>query len=73
VIDPINTSTREWRTIETWAQDKIKVAQAVLENPQLDDRMTSYHRGRINALRALLALGNPTPEPTPDGSPGQGA
>ena len=69
----MNVNTPEWRFIEGWAQDKVRMAHAVIENMTLDDRTTCYHRGRLSALRQLLALGTPTPVSNPDDSPGQGA
>ena len=58
-LPSIDTTSRDWRAIERWARDGIEKARDALESAGLAPTETERLRGRIQALRALLALGEP--------------
>lgn len=61
----INPSAREWLIVEEWAEKRLADYRKTLEK-YVDEAATNRLRARINELLTLLALGNPTPEPTAD-------
>jgi hypothetical protein len=52
-IDP---HSPEWRAIQEWAAAQIEVQRDLLEDSTLTIEFTQFHRGFIQALRALSAL-----------------
>jgi hypothetical protein len=56
-------SAPEWKAIRTWAVAEIDHARDRNESPALTEQQTAALRGRIAALRELLALGEPKAGP----------
>lgn len=54
-----------WKTIETWAKDRIERAR-LRNDGDLDPASTAKVRGEIKALKDLLALAKPAPDPGTD-------
>jgi hypothetical protein len=59
----IDTNSGTWRDIVEFCQQGIETARDELEQPNKRHDVT---RGRLKALRDILALGAPGPEPIPD-------
>lgn len=67
--NPIETHSSTWQAVEAWARSQLSRDCQRLESPAMDAATTAVLRGRIAALRELLALSNPPPPPvvsTPD-------
>lgn len=45
-----------WADVEAWANDKLDAARVSNDNPSLDAVETARLRGRIQALKELIAL-----------------
>lgn len=56
MIDPYSET---WRRVRKHAADEIEVARSTLEQPGTGQLTTEFQRGRIAALRALIAIGEP--------------
>lgn len=52
----MNTNEIEWDVVVRWAGEKIASAREANDNPSLDDIETALIRGRIRALKELIAL-----------------
>lgn len=59
MIDPYSET---WRRVRKHATDEIEIARTELERSGMPAIDTEFRRGRIAALRALLALGEPKPD-----------
>lgn len=57
-IDP---SSRTWRAIRAWAEKGLKRSRDAIETPGYGTMETEFERGRIAALRELVALPAPRP------------
>lgn len=57
MIDPFSET---WRRVRKHAQDEIATAALALEQQGTGQLTTEFHRGRIAALRALIAIGEPS-------------
>jgi len=52
----LDVKSSEWRTVVKWADEQIEVQRDLLEDSTLTIEFTQYHRGFIQALRALKSL-----------------
>jgi hypothetical protein len=52
----IDTHSSAWRHVEKWANQELSKAQTGNENVKLDAIATAALRGRIKALKDLLAM-----------------
>lgn len=68
----IDRQSLTWRQVEAWTRAEIQHARDRLERRNLDERSSDFDRGRIAALRDLLAMAEPdagpavAPIPEPD-------
>lgn len=58
----IDRTSKTWLALKAWAEDQIRSSRAELESMGTSPDMTAFHRGRITALRGLLAQGADGPE-----------
>jgi hypothetical protein len=56
MLDPHSAT---WAAVRMHAEQELKIARALLESPSLDRDETQVQRGRIAALKKLLALAEP--------------
>lgn len=64
MIPQINPNAREWRLVEEWALKRLHDYRKSLESPTMDEKQTTILRAKIGEVKALIALGLPTPQPT---------
>lgn len=55
----IDTNNSVWHEVKAYAETAIDAARARLETPGMSAAETEFERGRIKALRGLLALAEP--------------
>lgn len=58
----IDTTSQTWRFIQQFAESEIATQRARNDSLALDAIATAELRGRIAAMKSLLALGSPAPE-----------
>lgn len=68
-LSRIEPHSPTWRAVVAWAEEQIEQAQRRLEAHGLTEAVTEYERGKIAALRRLLADGKPVPAPPTITSP----
>lgn len=61
MIDGLDPSSSTWRAVSEWATAQIEGARDSLESVIADGPASNVLRGRIQALRELLALDRPQP------------
>lgn len=66
----IETHSATWRAIAAWAVNEIERAQQELERVGQDQRQADVCRGRIAAVREMLAQASPAPRPDIRGAGG---
>lgn len=69
MTDHVNPNDRNWRLVETWALQRLHDYRRALENPACTEIQTALLRGKCAELSALIKLGQPVPEPTPEEYP----
>lgn len=52
----IETQSPTWIATVDWAKKEIETARDQLESPSLDEKATAIIRGRVKAIKDLLAL-----------------
>ena len=64
-IDP---DSETWQAVDAWASELLMACRTELESPNIDDRTAQFLRGRINLLRGLRALPEPSLAARPEDS-----
>jgi hypothetical protein len=62
----VDRYSETWRDVAAWAAPRLESARAELESPNVDDARARYLRGRIAALKELLALPDAEDQPAVD-------
>lgn len=59
----IETDSKTWRAVKDWADRRIAASRAIIEATGVDQALTEYERGRLAAVKELLALPEPRRNP----------
>lgn len=68
-LDKVGLADPVWADVTDKARTLIDEARAVIEGRRVDHVDTEFHRGRIAAARAILALGEAKPAKAPSADP----
>jgi hypothetical protein len=65
----IDAGSETWQAVEAYANEQIQILRLRNDSPALDKVSTAVTRGRIAAMKDLLALGKAPAQPVDEGGP----